>query len=210
MLGDITRLRAIAPSATIALDWNGTTVNDADRSRAALNATLRAYNLAPLDAATFSARFQLPLSALLGGLGVNPADIAGAIDHLNGQMAAGAVHLGTGAEELLRARWALGAPTGVISAAPVSIVQRDADALGIGGHLRFVIGDAHPKSAPLRDLAVTHERPVVYVGDTEYDVTEALAAGAIPVGFAGGYRPPEALLAAGALAVITDLALLLG
>jgi hypothetical protein len=38
---------------------------------------------------------------------------------------------------------------------------------------------------------------------------EAIAAGAIPVGFGGGYRPAEALLGAGAVAVITDLRALL-
>jgi phosphoglycolate phosphatase-like HAD superfamily hydrolase len=59
-------------------------------------------------------------------------------------------------------------------------------------------------------LVRTASGPVLYVGDTEYDILEALAAGATPVGFASGYRPPAALLAAGALAVVDDLALLLG
>ena len=56
---------------------------------------------------------------------------------------------------------------------------------------------------------IVSDRPLIYVGDSEYDMTEAIAAGAIPVGYAGGYRPAEALLAAGAIAVVNDLRALL-
>jgi phosphoglycolate phosphatase-like HAD superfamily hydrolase len=46
---------------------------------------------------------------------------------------------------------------------------------------------------------------VAYLGDTEHDVTEALAAGALAIGFGGGYRPASALLKAGAEGVVVDL-----
>ncbi|MFM9107605.1 MAG: HAD family hydrolase, partial [Chloroflexota bacterium] len=103
-----------------------------------------------------------------------------------------------------------GRPGGVISAAHTRAVEADADRLGIRPWLRFLIGDAQPKSVPLRELVALGEGPVIYAGDTEYDIAEAIAAGAAPVGFGGGYRPAEALLAAGAIAVIDDLSLLLG
>jgi phosphoglycolate phosphatase-like HAD superfamily hydrolase len=58
----------------------------------------------------------------------------------------------------------------------------------------------------LRSLVETYgEGRVAYLGDTEHDVTEALAAGALAIGFGGGYRPAGALARAGAGAVVSEL-----
>jgi len=46
---------------------------------------------------------------------------------------------------------------------------------------------------------------VVYVGDTEYDIIEARAAGVWAIGYAAGYRPYTALVTAGADHVIERL-----
>jgi phosphoglycolate phosphatase-like HAD superfamily hydrolase len=46
----------------------------------------------------------------------------------------------------------------------------------------------------------------VYVGDTEYDMIEAEAAGAAPIAVSGGYRPDDALVLAGARLVCKGLA----
>jgi hypothetical protein len=48
--------------------------------------------------------------------------------------------------------------------------------------------------------------PVLYVGDTEYDIGEGRAAAVLTVGTSYGYRPAEALIAAGAHEVIASLA----
>lgn len=210
MLGDHAALRRHLPTALVVLDWNGTTMDDAHRTLASLNATLAELGIAGIDADTFSARFRLPMAAMLADLGVAEGDLDAAIRSWNGQIGHAEATLSRGAEALLRGLAERGRPGGVISAAAAPVVERDAAALGILPHLRFLIGDANPKSEPLRELVALGEGPVVYVGDTEYDVTEAIAAGAVPVGFSGGYRPAEALLAAGALAVIDDLAELLG
>jgi phosphoglycolate phosphatase len=44
----------------------------------------------------------------------------------------------------------------------------------------------------------------VFLGDTEYDVAEALSAGVRAWAFGGGYRPAEALARAGAERVIAS------
>jgi phosphoglycolate phosphatase-like HAD superfamily hydrolase len=46
---------------------------------------------------------------------------------------------------------------------------------------------------------------VAFLGDTEYDIEEAHAAGVRAWGFAHGYRPGAALLAAGAERVVMSL-----
>jgi phosphoglycolate phosphatase-like HAD superfamily hydrolase len=208
-IGDYDALAAFLPNALIVLDWNGTTVDDAIRTRACLNAALGPFGVGPFDEATFSAKFMLPMEAMMAGLGVAPEQVDAAVKAWNDEISDYPAPLAPGAERLFRELHREGRPGGVISAAHTYAVAADAERLGIRDWLRFMIGDAQPKSIPLRDLVALGEGPVIYAGDTEYDITEAIAAGAIPVGYAGGYRPAEALLAAGALAVIDDLGLLL-
>jgi phosphoglycolate phosphatase-like HAD superfamily hydrolase len=57
--------------------------------------------------------------------------------------------------------------------------------------------------------ALSSRRPdraqAAYIGDTEYDMHSARAAGFVPIGIAGGYCAADRLHAAGAHAVIDDL-----
>ncbi len=98
----------------------------------------------------------------------------------------------------------MGGSVGVVSAAAVKVIDRDVARLSLTGVLDFVIGDADPKRAAIRAIA---RRPiqVLYVGDTEYDIIEARAAGVWAVGYGAGYRPSAALAAAGADYVIERL-----
>jgi phosphoglycolate phosphatase-like HAD superfamily hydrolase len=76
----------------------------------------------------------------------------------------------------------------------------------VEGLLAFVAGSAAPKRRALSSLVETYgEGRVAYLGDTEHDVEEALAVGAVALGFGGGYRPAEALMRAGARLVVSDL-----
>ena len=202
-------LRALLPGALVVLDWNGTTVDDAARTRAALNAALARFGLPPLDATAYRTRFRLPMASMMADLGLPEPRIGAAIRAWNDEIALREAPLARGATELLRGLRERNRPGGVISAAAAEVVEAEARRLGIFADLGFLIGDADPKSTPLRDLVRTAEGAVLYVGDTEYDVAEALAAGAVPIGFAGGYRPAPALLSAGALAVVDNLADLL-
>lgn len=94
---------------------------------------------------------------------------------------------------------------GVISAAGSEVVEADVARLDLEGRFAFVRCSASPKREALGQLAGQSGGRVAYLGDTEHDITEALAAGAYPIGFAGGYRPGDALEAAGAGHVVGDL-----
>jgi phosphoglycolate phosphatase len=56
------------------------------------------------------------------------------------------------------------------------------------------------------DDAVVTPAETAMIGDTTFDITMAVAAGALPVGVAWGYHPPQELSAAGAVHLVTSSA----
>ena len=206
--GDGERLRSLLSVARIVFDWNGTILDDAERTLAALNAVLVDLGREQLDDQTFRRAFGLPLEAMLADLGLPSNEIDPAVSAWYEGIEAREAPLSPGAAETIETLWMRGKPAGIISAATTSSVERDAYRLGIRDKLDFLRPAAVSKEAALREVIVP-DRPLIYVGDSEYDMTEAIAAGAIPVGYAGGYRPAAALLAAGAIAVVSDLRALL-
>lgn len=206
--GDAARLQWLLPQARIVFDWNGTILDDAERTLAALNAVLTDLDRSQLDEETFRSTFGLPLEAMLADLGLLPDQIDPAVSAWYTGIEAREAPLSPGAAETIHTLWERGTPAGIISAASATSVERDANRLGIRDKLAFLRPAAASKEVALRETFATGQ-PLIYVGDSEYDMTEAIAAGAIPVGYAGGYRPVEALLAAGAIAVVSDLRSLL-
>lgn len=202
--GDAERLRAMLPTARIVFDWNGTLLDDAERTLVALNATLAERGHASLDDAAFRRAFRLPMEGFLGDLGLPEEAIVSALAHWQRGIEERDAPLAPGAGEVLRALWERGRPAGVISAGFTAGVERDAARLGIREWIAFLRGSVVSKAEALRDVGEPGT-PLIYVGDTEYDMAQAIAAGALPVGYAGGYRPAAALLGAGAEVVIEDL-----
>lgn len=199
---------AIQSPLTVAFDWNGTLVDDAARACAAAGIVLGRRGLPPLGRAGFHEGFCLPLRMWLAGLGVLPGDVEGAIREWNQEMGRRPAGLMAGAREAIAAMRRSGIRLGVVSAAGLESVQRDLErpALdGFAGQLAFIVGDADPKRTAFTELAGGRPRDFVYVGDTEYDIREARAAGVRSIGYAGGYRPAGALREAGAESIIDRL-----
>lgn len=207
--GDAGRLRALLPDARIVFDWNGTLLDDAERTLVALNATLASRGMASLDDAAFRRTFRLPMQGFLGDLGLPGEEVEPALAHWQRGIEEREAPLSPGAADVLRAFWERGRPAGVISAGFTAGVVRDAQRLGIRDWIAFLRGSVASKAEALREIS-DPAMPLIYVGDTEYDVAQAIAAGALPIGYAGGYRPADALLGAGAVAVLSDLRSLLG
>lgn len=177
----------------LALDWNGTVVADAERACEAVREALREEDAdTPADLDSFRYGWLLPLRDYFLGLGVRPARLAHVEQRWNDALRARTTRLAPGARELLDWCQGAGVPVVVLSGADESVVRGDAAHLGVGPLLTEVVGRAHPKSAHLarwRDEG----RSVLYVGDTEYDVSEARTARVSVVAFAGGYRSAEQL-----------------
>jgi phosphoglycolate phosphatase-like HAD superfamily hydrolase len=191
--------------ATVLFDWNGTLVDDRRRAWAAARATLAvcaAGGAAPTDEALMDA-WRLPVASFFVALGVAPQRAAAAERLWNVEMATQTPVLRDGAIELLTELRHLGATVGVVSAGQPSMVLRDVVATHVAGLLDVVVAGVGHKRHVLDALA--RRGRLTFVGDSEGDVTAAIAAGAMPIAVAGGYRPAAALESAGAAAVLHRL-----
>jgi phosphoglycolate phosphatase len=146
--------------------------------------------------------FCLPLSDFFWklGLGDDPSPIA----DWNRYLAETSTRLQPGVEALFDAAVAHEVQIGVVSAADETVIRRDASDLGIAESITFVRCGVEDKSSELAAIAAASGGPVLYLGDTEYDLLAAQAAGVGAIGFAGGYRPRTALTGTASLALIDD------
>ncbi len=200
----------LAADFTVAFDWNGTLVDDAERARLAVSSVLRRRGLAELGSGAFHDGFCLPMTRWLGALGINSDDVEDAVREWNDEVLSRHAALSPDALTTVARLKSMGIEVGVVSAAATATVRRDLQQLGLAEHVGFVVGAADPKGETLRGLMQDLPGDLVYVGDTEYDMSEARSAGAWAIGYGGGYRPAAALAAAQAVHVIDRLSELPG
>lgn len=211
ILRDESGLRNIEPDLavmsplTVAFDWNGTLIDDADRARAAASAVLGRRGLPSLEEEAFHEGFCLPLLRWFTVLGIEAHDLGAAVMEWNEEVQNSPAHLAAGTLRTFRSLRLLGVRLGVVSAAEATSVRKDLDQVGLSQLVDFVVGGADPKRDALKHLVDRTAESLVYVGDTEYDILEAKAAGAWAIGYSDGYRPATALVAAGADFVIDRL-----
>lgn len=190
---------------TVLFDWNGTLVLDSERARAALNDVLERRGLGAIAAEDFSATFRLPFSTLFAKLGVDASETDAAEAEWNAAMASTPAELRAETIDGLLALAAGGCRLGIVSAADAAAVDFDRSALAVPDVWSAVETGVVDKLAVLRRLRGDREH-AYYVGDTPYDMECAAAAGYQPIGVSDGYARPDALRAAGASAIVTDLA----
>jgi phosphoglycolate phosphatase len=191
----------------VVFDWNGTLADDVADAIAATNAVLADAGLQTLSGDGFRAAFALPLEAFFRALGLPEDALGAAAAQWNEGMAGRPARLTDGAPELMRALRGDGARLGVVSAASSAAIADGVARLEreSGEQLDFVAASAADKTASIAAVVREARAPVIYVGDTEYDVVSARQAGARAVAFTAGYRPRPALEAAGADWVVDDL-----
>lgn len=194
-----------SPPALVACDWNGTLVADVDRAHRAAVVTLARRGLPPPTRRGFRASFRLPLEAFFHDLGVAPSELGHAVSEWNAGLAGIPPNPAPGLTAMLASLRSVGIPVGVISAAARTVIEQDARYLGIQDAIAFVRAGVTDKTRILASLVGSHTGPVIYLGDTEHDITAARQAGAVPVAVSYGYRPGTALAAAGASVVLSDL-----
>lgn len=192
-------------SGCLALDWNGTVVADTDRAREATVLACPETGARFADIAAFRREFRLPMADFFRHCGVALSDVDDAVDRWNHAMARLPAPLAPGARDLLDFATAGDIPGYVVSGAAADMVAADCAAHGLDRYRLQVRGAVHPKRVAIDELRERHGR-VVYVGDTDYDIREGLAAGAYTVGTRYGYHDPDRLTAAGAQALVSSLA----
>lgn len=194
-------MRNVQP-LTLALDWNGTVVDDAARAHEALRAVLGPGGQAPPDLDAFRQGFRMALRQRFTGLGVPSPHLGRTEARWNDEMCRRLAPLSRGAGPLLTCCSARGIRVCVVTGAQRRLVETDARRLAVR-HLLDEIVAAHPKSSPLRRWRLDGD--VRYVGDTECDLAEARRAEVTPIAFARGYRPRQCLRAREPAAIVDDL-----
>lgn len=114
----------------LALDWNGTVVDDVERAYVSLRAALGSVAVPPADLDAFRDGFRLPLSSWFAGLGV-PSSLLTAVERRwNEEMCRRPAALSRGAEQLLLWCRAQVVPVRVVTGAEQRLVELDAARLG--------------------------------------------------------------------------------
>lgn len=202
----------LLPLTVIAVDWNGTMVNDALRAWQSTTKSLRELGLQSCDPgslAGFRSRFSLPMEKFFADLGVPEPLLAECVNLWNAEMLEISADLAPGAEHLLHSAKALGIPVVVISGAHEHVIWNDCKNHGVTHLIAEVHGSVHPKREILKRYA--SRGPIAYIGDTRYDVAEGLAAGAATVAVDFGYGDGTGLEDADeVVSDLTDLLQLLG
>jgi phosphoglycolate phosphatase len=187
----------------VLFDWNGTMVADADRAEQAVTQVLTAHRLPTLYPGQLKEVFRLPLADMFQRLGVPVGRLAAAEADWNTAMAALPPTPRPGAAAELASLRGAGARLGVVSAASAAAVHADMTALGLTTQWDFTAFGVTRKDTALR-RHTTEQGPTVYVGDTEYDIHSARAAGCVAIGIPSGYCSASRLTDAGADHLITD------
>lgn len=202
---EATRVR---PLKCVLFDWNGTLVNDVDRSWTATCRVLDSRSIRSPTITEFRTRFRLPLREWFTELGVPVTELTDVERDWNANLATEFAPLNDGAREAVELLRDQGFTLGIVSAASSAAVHHDLERLGFRNHFDLISGSADPKREAIALAARSTELPLsatAYVGDTEYDIHEAHAAGAMAIGFSGGYRPRDALVKAGADYVVGNM-----
>jgi 2-phosphoglycolate phosphatase len=202
-----------APRAVL-FDLDGTLVDSFLGIAATVDAVLAGRGAVPCDRTALRGMIGAPLESIFAAL--VPGLLAeGAGEHvaeylrLYPTLGVPASPLFAGVRSTLDACRAAGLRLAVVTTKRTRVAQAVLDACDVAGYFAAVVGadaaprpkpDAAPARVALERLGVTPGAATV-VGDTEFDVGMALAAGCRAVGAGWGYRSPDALRAAGAGAV---------
>ena len=191
----------------VLFDWNGTLMDDMERARKASSLVRQRWaGLPELTLDEFRRAWCLPLSDHARRLEV-PEDCtdeaARAWSTYLGELDA---PLSTGAIETIGALGQAGIKLAVVSAATDSAVRRDLSAHGLEQHFDGIHCQVLQEHAMLESYVHRAGADAVwYVGDTTFDVVQARKAGAIAIGYTGGYDTADALRDAGAHRLIDRL-----
>lgn len=184
----------------VVFDWNGTIMDDVSRATNAMNHVLSHYDRDDITEDDVRRTFRLPMTDWTTALGLpdEAADLWSVEVSFLDAAARPEAHA-----VLLELRSA-GVVVGVASAASEAAVVADARRCGLLDVIDLLATGVSDKTEYLRSVRRLADR-AVYVGDCEYDVECARAAGFEAVAIAGGYRSVADLESAMPDVVVTDL-----
>lgn len=191
----------------VLFDWNGTLLDDMERARKASSLVREPWaGPGELTLDEFREAWCLPLSDHVRRLGVPDDRNDAATRDWSTHLSTIDAPLAPGALEALEALRGAGIAIAVVSSAGEAAVRRDIEDHGLVQRFDDIhAGVAQKQTAISRYVESAGAGPVWYVGDTAFDMVQAREAGAIAVGFTGGYDGADPLRAAGAHHLIDRL-----
>ncbi len=191
----------------VLFDWNGTIMDDMERARRASSLVRRKWtSLGELTSEEFRQAWCLPISAHVGRLGVAAAETDAAVRAWSGYLGESEAPLSPCAATTLEALRHLGIGAAVVSSATEQSVRQDLRTHGLDHQFESVhCGIADKQAVTGQYVLRAGAGAVWYVGDTAFDMVQALGAGATAVGYTGGFDPAEKLREAGAHRLIDRL-----
>lgn len=187
-------------STLVIFDWNGTIMDDVSRATRAMNRVLSQYDRDPITEDDVRRTFRLPMTDWTTTLGL-PDEAA---DLWSVEVAYLEAAARPEAQAALLELRSAGVVVGVASAASEAAVVSDARRCGLLDVIDLLATGVSDKTEYLRSVRHLADR-AVYVGDCEYDVECAHAAGFEAAAIAGGYRAVADLATAMPDVVVTDL-----
>jgi phosphoglycolate phosphatase len=207
------------PGAVL-FDLDGTLVDSYLGIAATVDAVLERSGHPPCDRVALRALIGAPLEGIFTTLvpGLNATAVSGYVAaylELFPRLGVPASPLFSGMEATLGACRDAGLRLAVVTSKRHLVAQEVLAACGAGPYFEAVVGaddcprpkpDPGPALLALERLGLPlpagqRGGRVSVVGDTEFDLGMARAAGCRPIGVGWGYRPPEVLRAAGAVAI---------
>ncbi|HVO18993.1 MAG TPA: HAD-IA family hydrolase [Anaeromyxobacter sp.] len=199
----------------VLFDMDGTLVDTVPFILACVHHTFEGYGGGPTDS-DWVAGIGTPLQDQLASFARRVEDVAALLERYRAFWRAHhdrLTHCFPGALETVAALSGAGHPLGIVTAKTESSARRTLAHTGLLVHMGTVVGaDSCPRCKPFPDpvllamdrLGAAPDRTVL-VGDSVHDVAAAVAAGVRALAAAWGAAPVEALRAAGAARVLSDI-----
>lgn len=198
---------------TIVWDFNGTLLYDIEACVNALNAILKAHQIAPIDIDYYRQHFGFPAANFYRHLGMQITssydwDALAESFHMR-YIFSKTLTLQPGAMQCVHTFHQLGYTQGVLSALEQDLLDLQMEQFGLSRLMQFIRGSRNYDGATKLDTAHTLQLqgPIIMIGDTLHDAEVAAAMGWKCILCSAGHQTPERLQAAN-VPIISSLNLL--
>ncbi|MDU8501184.1 HAD family hydrolase [Pseudomonas syringae] len=193
----------------VVFDWNGTLIDDIDLAVFAVNRCGEHFDVAPVTAEQYRARFDFPIAGFYASLGFDLDRVPFSVivkhylEHFDANVAQ--CPLQTGVIEFLDAARQLGIGVSILSASHCDVLVQTLRAKGLYDSFEHVVGLSHNQATSKTAEAVVLQKKLgtpasrtLFVGDTLHDFEVAQAVGWLPVLVSTGHQDYQRLQLSGA------------
>ncbi|MCO8309786.1 HAD family hydrolase [Pseudomonas mandelii] len=194
----------------LVFDWNGTLIDDIDLAVFAVNRCGEHFDVAPITAAQYRAKFDFPIADFYASLGFDfaqtpfPIIVQRYLEHFDANVAQCRLH--DGVLELLDAARRAGIGVSILSASHCDVLLQTLEAKGLRDCFEHVVGLTHnhatskvAEAVVLQQTLGTPAARTLFVGDTLHDFDVARSVGWQPVLVTTGHQDANRLRRSGAM-----------